>query len=170
MSIMTDELTHDKLTDLLAYDPDTGIFTWKSRANKRLFVGSRAGYVGSQGYRYIKILGKKYPEHRLAWFYVHGQLNPKRHIDHINHDRSDNRMANLRLVTAAQNAQNRSKTTHSRTQQTGIYYRKRDKKYVAQLRVGGRKVFQKAFDDADEAAQAYKEQALRYGFHANHGT
>lgn len=162
-------ISHDALIQLLDYAPDTGHFTWRTKPSKNIHAGTRAGRVDvSTGYRYINIQGKRYAEHRLAWFYVHKQM-PKYLIDHINHDRADNRLENLRQVTVSENARNRTKNTHSRTQEVGIWYNKRTHKYIAQIRLHGRKVFQKAFDDIDDAIAARKQKAKELGFHENHG-
>lgn len=165
---MLEELSHDKLLKVLHYEPSTGVFTWKERPSKRIFSGTQAGYVGSQGYRYISILGKKYLEHRIAWFYVHGKM-PEKLIDHINHNRADNRIANLRQVSIQDNARNRKRNNQSRTQEMGVHYDKRSKRFVAQIRVNGKKVFQRYFKTADEAIEARKAQAKLLGFHDNHG-
>ncbi|WP_432481699.1 HNH endonuclease signature motif containing protein [Moraxella sp. ZY200743] len=166
---MLNDLTHDTLTQTLYYDPATGHFTWRIKPSKNIHAGVRAGRVDSStGYRYINIQGKRYAEHRLAWFYIHG-TPPKHLIDHINHDRADNRINNLRQVTVSENARNRAKNTQSRTQEVGIWYNKRTRKYVAQIRLNGRKVFQKSFDDIDDAIIARKQRAIELGFHENHG-
>lgn len=166
---MLDAIDHATLLNTLHYEPTTGHFTWLIKPSKNIHRGARAGRVDkSTGYRYITIQGKRYAEHRLAWFYVHGDM-PKLLIDHINHDRSDNRLDNLRQVTVSENARNRAKNTNSRTQEVGIWYNKRTHKYIAQIRLHGRKVFQKAFDDVNDAIIARKQRAKELGFHDNHG-
>lgn len=163
-----DELTHQYLLELLDYDPETGHLTYKKRPSRKIHIGTRAGSNGNNGYRSIHLLGKSYPEHRIIWYWVHGSF-PKGHIDHINHVRDDNRISNLREVTISENARNRKRNLKSRTGEVGIWYNKRTKKYIAQIRVNGKKVFQKAFDDVDDAIKARKERARELGFHENHG-
>jgi hypothetical protein len=105
------DLTAERLRQFLAYDSETGVFT-------RLLLGRGrhkpvtappgvvAGCLGVGGYIYIKVGRTGYKAHRLAWLYVHGSW-PKHSIDHINGDRADNRIANLRDVNNMTNAENR---------------------------------------------------------------
>ncbi len=102
-----------ELHQILSYDPDTGVFTWiDPLRNPQVKAGDRAGCVrqkarpGASGYRVIKIGGKSYAEHRLAWLYMVGEW-PEHEIDHINRDTLCNRFDNLRPATRKQNAENR---------------------------------------------------------------
>lgn len=89
-----------KVREVLNYNPDTGNFT------SRLHAGVRSRcMIGSNGYIYVSYRGKKYPAHRLAWFYFHGKW-PKEDIDHINGNPSDNSIRNLREATRKQNSHN----------------------------------------------------------------
>lgn len=90
------------LQQALAYDPETGIFTWLVRPSQRARAGSPAGYPTGHGYRAIRYRGEVYLAHRLAWAFVHGAFPPEV-MDHINGDRADNRIANLRAVSQAEN-------------------------------------------------------------------
>ena len=103
----------DTLTDIdredalraLSYDPDSGIFAWRIRPCRNVFIGDRAGAKGDKGYIRIQIQGRVYMAHRLAWLCVHGRW-PAQEIDHINGERDDNRIANLREATREINGQN----------------------------------------------------------------
>ena len=97
-------MDQQRLRELLDYDAETGRFVWR-QANKRVKAGAVAGYVGNDGYVRIRASGTRFLAHRLAWFYVHGTW-PTGEIDHINGDRSDNRIANLRDVSRLTNRQN----------------------------------------------------------------
>ena len=97
-------MDQQRLRELLDYDAETGRFVWR-QANKRVKAGTVAGYVGNDGYVRIRASGTRFLAHRLAWFYVHGTW-PAGEIDHINGDRSDNRIANLRDVSRLTNRQN----------------------------------------------------------------
>jgi hypothetical protein len=102
-------LTADQLKDALHYEPETGIFTWRIRPSKSILPGMVAGCTEKRiGYVTIGIAGKVYKAHRLAWLYVHG-VWPSGLIDHINCQKADNRIANLREVTASGNSQNVNK-------------------------------------------------------------
>ena len=105
----TADITAQRLRELLHYDPETGHFTRKVRTAQRHRVGDRADLVSTTGnlagYYRVALGGTKYLAHRLAWFYVHGMW-PAGEIDHIDADRGNNRIANLRDVPAQMNKEN----------------------------------------------------------------
>jgi hypothetical protein len=94
-------LTAERLREILGYDPETGLFTRLVRTG-RIRAGEVAGTAHSRGYRSIVIDGRVYLSHRLAWLYVHGEWPPEQ-IDHINRNRADNRLVNLRAAKQSQN-------------------------------------------------------------------
>lgn len=98
-----DLLTHSLLTELVDYDPDTGIFTRKSTGKSALSV-NKSGY--GQISFYLDGKAYCYRTHRLAWFYMTGEW-PEETVDHINRVKTDNRFCNLRLATNRENASNR---------------------------------------------------------------
>jgi hypothetical protein len=100
-------LTQARLRELLSYDPETGTFIWRTRSNPRGpdLTGRRAGGLDGEGYWHIRIDGKLYGGHRLAWLWVHGRL-PNGRLDHINRSQADNRIANLREANPSQNRAN----------------------------------------------------------------
>ena len=97
-------ITQDELKSQLDYDKETGVFTWKVRNSNRVKIGQVAGNAHNCGYIELQVLGEKHLAHRLAWLYVHGEY-PKI-IDHINGNRSDNRICNLRNVGYKENTYN----------------------------------------------------------------
>lgn len=103
---MKSELSIASLREWFDYDPSTGIFRRNKRSRNQVEAGAVAGTPDGKGYLRIKILGRHYLAHRLAWLWVHGEW-PHLFIDHVDRDRSNNRIANLRLATASQNATNR---------------------------------------------------------------
>ena len=98
----------DILRSLLDYDPNTGVFTWRVARRGGAQRNSVAGSKNRLGYVKIHICGKSYWAHRLAWLYIYG-VWPSDFIDHINCEAGDNRIANLRIATNAQNMANRRK-------------------------------------------------------------
>lgn len=97
-------ITQSELKELLDYNKDTGIFTWKKRTSNRIKVGSIAGNLHNKGYIELKVNGIRFLCHRLAWFYEYDELPTL--IDHINGDKADNRLTNLRKATQQSNAYN----------------------------------------------------------------
>lgn len=150
----------DKIKEVLEYNPNTGEFTWLSnKYAKKVVPHTRAGCVNSStGYRHISVFKKRYLEHRLAWYMYYGEL-PKGQIDHINQNREDNRIVNLREVSVSENARNR-KARPSKTGVIGVHYLSNIDRYRAVITLNGKKVFQKTFKTCEEAAEA-RELALK---------
>lgn len=98
-------LTAERLRELMDYDPETGILTARVDQMKRR-AGSAVGRAHAKGYLSAMVDWREYLVHRLVWLHVHGEW-PKGVIDHINGDKRDNRIANLRDTTPAGNQQNR---------------------------------------------------------------
>lgn len=146
----------DQVRHRVNYDAATGEFSWN---NPPKHSQVRAGSIGNmnRGYKQISIDGVRYLAHRLAWFCHYG-VWPAEQIDHINGDRSDNRIANLRLADYAINAQNRSKAyRNSRLGVLGVKWHKKQRKLVAAIRVNGRTKQLGSFSTVEEASRAYHE-------------
>ena len=142
-----------RLKESLSYDPDTGIFRWKVRAADNTKVGTIAGNTSVFGYRRIRLDGKLYFSHRLAWFYHYGRW-PKFEIDHINSKKSDNRIANLRDVTRKMNKQNlRKPQGRSKTGFLGVYPSL--SKFTSKISSDGRVFHLGTFDTSAAAHRAY---------------
>lgn len=164
-------LSQERLKELLKYNPTTGIFTWQAKSSKYspILVGTRADrlHPGS-GYYRIQIDGERYAAHRLAWLYTYGYL-PDDEIDHINNDRSDNSIDNLRLADGKNNW-NTSLRVDSTTGVKGVTFHPCTGKY--QARVQFQKVMYRLglFATVAEAEQVVrkKREELHKEF-ANHG-
>lgn len=98
-------VTAERLREVLHYDPETGVFTWRVNRGNRTKAGTVAGGHHCEGYITINFDGRQYLAHRLAWFYTHGSW-PEYEIDHLNGIRKDNRLRNLRDVMKNMNQQN----------------------------------------------------------------
>jgi hypothetical protein len=146
---------------LLAYDPDTGIFIWKVARSGSARPGTRAGFIHRTGYRIIDVLSQQCLAHRLAWLLVHGEP-PASHVDHVNRDRDDNRIANLRLATNSQNRANSGLSRNNTTGFKGVSVQPRcpQHPYIAAIRHQGRDHFLGHFATAREAGDAYAEAQL----------
>lgn len=112
-------LTQARLREVLDYDPATGAFKWKVMLSSRGPIGSAAGCYSRKGYWRIRVDGREYMAHRLAWLHVTGAWPPDQ-IDHRNTKRDDNRFDNLRLATNGQNGGNRRLSAKNRTGFKGV--------------------------------------------------
>ena len=141
--------------DCLHYEPETGVFTWRMKTT-RTKIGAVAGASsGGNGYVRITLAKTSYKAHRLAWFYVYGKW-PEKHLDHINHNRADNRLANLREVSVQENMRNMGKRKNSACQYKGVTPLTQDKtRFVAQIRYDGKQRRLGIFSSQEEAHQAY---------------
>lgn len=144
-------LTQERVKELLDYYPATGVFVWKVNKN-RAKAGSTAGSPYSTGYVYIQIDGKKYKAHRLAWLYVYGCW-PDKEIDHINRNRSDNRLGNLRDTD--KNSWNTGDYKNNTSGYQGVSWHKHAKKWLAQIKVYGKQKHLGLFDTIEAANAAY---------------
>lgn len=154
----------------LDYEPDTGAFTWKVRVmcmGGGRMPGQEAGTI-KDGYRIISLYGRAYRAHHLAWLFMTGDWPPAGvDIDHINRDRSDNRWANLRLATRAQNNVNTSTRRKSRSGHRGVGRRAPGKKgrpgrWFARIVVDGKVVHLGMFDSLDEAVEARRRAEMKH--------
>lgn len=155
------------LKEYLSYDAITGHLTWIKKPSSRTVIRSRAGTLRKDGYRSIALLGGKWQEHHIIWCLVTGEY-PTHQLDHINQVRDDNRINNLREVTKAENARNRARG-ESLLDEAGIWYCKRRQRYVAEITLNGKKVYQKTFIDINQAIEERRAKAEELGFHDNHG-
>lgn len=153
------DFTASALREILDYDSGTGLFRWKAR-RQRVVVGSVAGARDDRGYTRITIGRRGFRAHRLAWLYVHGQW-PDSDIDHINGQRSDNRIGNLRVCTNSENGQNRGLNANNRSGFTGVSYHRQTGKWQAHIHGGGKRHRLGEYDTAEQAAQAYAEAKTR---------
>ena len=144
----------DRLQKLLDYDPDTGLFTWLVRTNKRIKIGAAAGSPHNEGYRQIKIDGEKHLAHRLAWLWMTGDW-PAHQLDHINGIRDDNRWDNLREATQAENNQNMAMHRDNTSGFMGVCWHRLAGKWMAQIRVAGRSRYLGLFTTPEAAHEAY---------------
>jgi hypothetical protein len=106
--------------------------------------------------------------HRVAWALHYGEW-PSDQIDHVNGDKTDNRLENLRIVTAQGNAKNRSLRSDNTSGHVGVYWVRETKKWSAQIKVDGRQKTIGSFESLEDAVKARKAAEDLNGYHANHG-
>lgn len=150
----------DEIRKIVSYDPVTGIFTRIASKNRPWNIGQRAGATAATGYRSIFINGSYYLEHRIAWVLVYGDIANGLTIDHINGDKADNRICNLRLATDCQNSYYRSRQSNNNSGFKGVYQRENGK-YRATITVNKKTKNLGTFDTKEEAYAIYCEAARR---------
>lgn len=148
-------LTFEQAQQAFAYDADTGELTWNTRRSSNAPAGGVAGCVNERGYRVVSYSGRAYKAHRLIWLIVNGAW-PVAEIDHINGDRGDNRIANLREADHAFNQQNqRTAQRKNRSGLLGVSWHKSTGKWQAQIWADGKQINLGEFHAPDEAHAAY---------------
>jgi hypothetical protein len=153
-------LTLARVRELLKYDPETGVFTWRVRVSNRR-AGSAAGTLRPDGYLNISIDGQTSLAHRLAWFYMTGKW-PQEIVDHRDRNKANNAFENLRDTSYQFNNQNSTTSrAHSKSGLMGVS-EKENGKFFARIKLANRKVFYiGTFDTADEAAKAYMAEKMK---------
>ena len=125
-------MTPELLDNLFKYDD--GFLYWKKRPHNRgvrAIVGEKAGYIDAKGYQSIQILGKAYKTHRLVFMMFNGYFPQT--VDHIDGDKLNNRIENLRGATISQNCANRGAPKNSSTGIKNVSYRPRDDKFIVSV-------------------------------------
>jgi hypothetical protein len=145
------KLTQKRLKEVLKYYPGSGIFRWRKsfRGMKRKIAGCKR----PNGYVVIQIDGELHYAHRLAWLYVHGYF-PEHGIDHIDKNPSNNKIKNLREATNQCNLRNTGNPIDNTSGVKGVYWFKRDNKWMAYIAVNGKQKnlgYYKNFDNAVKA-------------------
>lgn len=174
------------MRQLLKYDPDSGVFTWKARRPEMFNNGGKytqdqlckrwnTRCAGKQaftskdgrGYHQTKVLDKTITAHRTAFCLMEGRWPD--HVDHISGDISDNRWINLREVDNHENCKNRSMQSNNTTGMVGVRWRSDFSKWVADIKVNGKSIHLGSFETVVDAVASRKRAERLNGFHKNHG-
>ena len=161
------ELTQQQLKTQVHYNPRTGIFKRTVKTSKAN-IGDEITRKTNRGYIQFSVLGKLYSGHRLAWLYEHGKF-PKNQIDHINHDRIDNRIDNLREATNAENHKNRTMQSNNTSGYNGVYWREDRRRWYVSITIDQKTKHIGYFKAKDDAVSARKEAEKKYNFYNNYG-
>lgn len=155
-------LSKKEVDELFDYNPNTGDFCWKVSRSNVVKSGTPVKHVSKCGYRQVRLKKHLWMVHRLIWLKVYGEF-PDGYIDHINGNRLDNSLINLRVVDKNKNMQNRkSANRDSKSGVLGVCYDKQSGKYRAQLVINFVKVLNKKFNTLDEAKSAYNIAKEKY--------
>ena len=138
------DINADLLRMELTYNPQTGVFT--RRGDTKV-----SGRIATKGYRQIMVLGKRYMAHRLAWLYIHGEW-PADQLDHINRNKDDNRIENLREVSNKQNQENIPHWSHNTSGRRGVRFLRGG--WIAEIVQHKRKIHLGRFDNIIDAVAA----------------
>ena len=162
-------LSVTRLRELLHYDSESGVFTWRVRPTKRSRVrpGDVAGVVNHKGYRYIGVEGARCLAHRLAWFYSY-EVWPTNEVDHVDRCPTNNSLSNLRDVTHAENQQNKQKAYvgNKSSGMLGVCLDRRNSKWKAHIQAFGVRKHIGFFDTKEAARVAYLSAKQTLHVHA----
>jgi len=139
------EITQNLIKELFFYEG--GKLFNRAKRNGKALAGEEAGYLDKTGYRIIRIKGKTCYSHRLIYMYHNGEITSDLHIDHIDRNKYNNNIENLRLVTIQENQFN--------TDAKGYYFHKPSNKFMAYIKVHQKQINLGYFDAEKEARTAY---------------
>lgn len=180
-------LTYHDVARLLKADFETGRLYWLPRApdifkktaartadhtcrwwNSRFANAEAFTSINANGYHSGKLFRRGYEAHRVIWLLAH-RAWPEDQIDHINGDRSDNRLANLRAVTLAENVKNQRLRVTNNSGIMGVSWKASNGKWQARICVNGRDKYLGLFESLSDACAVRKAAEIEYGYHPNHG-
>ena len=144
----------ERVRGVLTYSPETGVFTWRESLSNSAAAGRRAGARNSKGYVSIGIDGKKYQAHRIAWLYCYGVDPGDSEIDHIDMDKANNAITNLRLATRKQNNENIGLPKNSTSGVRGVSFQKNEKHWTAYIYHNRKRIHLGCFKEMQPAVEA----------------
>lgn len=160
-------MDRNELLKHFRYEPDTGELFWVLPTANRVKKGDRVGYKSSDGYMYFGFKGKTLKVHRAAYLMYYGYLPEQ--IDHIDHNRINNKIENLRSSSPKDNSRNHTLQKNNTSGQVGVTWSKSRKKWVAMIWNNSKPIYIGRFINKEDAIKARKEAEVKYGYHTNHG-
>lgn len=162
------EMNIAEIKESLSYCADTGIAKWMVKRTGKAKEGSSAGYLRRDGYLEVKINNVSFLLHRVIWALHYGVWH-KGEIDHIDGNKTNNRIANLRAATKSENQRNAGLRFDNKSGCPGVCWYKQTGKWVANITLGNKRKHLGFFDKLEDAIAARKQADKDYGFHKNHG-
>ena len=150
------EIPVERLRECLSYNRRTGVLRWKVRPADNVYAGTVAGCIDHRGYRLVRLDRRLLLAHRVAWA-IHYGAWPECDLDHRNMDKSDNRIANLRLASRALNIAN-TPPRRANGLPKGCYRTKGRRRWYSKIQIDGKVKRLGGFDTAAEAAAAFKRE------------
>ena len=158
-----------ELKDSLKYDKEEGKFYWKKRYSNRIHIEDVAGSYSNR-YASLTVKGYKFLIHKLVWYFENDLYPDDSQIDHIDQDTHNNRIDNLRIVTAKENSMNKPKRRDNTSGITGVSFDKQTNKWVVRIKNHEGKYENRGrFTSIDEAKQARDRALIELGYSENHG-
>ena len=159
-------ITKEELGDVFTYVD--GSFYWKIKPSSRVNIGDKVGGTDGGGYIRNRIHGRCYSTHRLIFLFFNGYV--PEYIDHIDGNRSNNKIENLRECTWSQNQQNSKLRTNNTSGIKGLSYVKRSNKWLARISLNKKVLFYKEYSSKSEAVfELRKERERLHSEFSNHG-
>lgn len=155
MNLKEEEITQQLLKELFYYNPITGVFIRRKCTANRHKLNETVGTINNQGYVVFSVGGKVRLAHRMAWIYMFGSIS-KETIDHINGNRDDNRISNLREASRKENQHNRKATKRNKLGIKGIS--KVGDLYKACIYHNGKNVYIGTYSDLNKAIEEYRKK------------
>lgn len=161
------DITYDQLVASVTYDAQAGVF-YRASSLGGVSIGSIAGGLHANGYVMMNVSKRKVLAHRMAWLWVYGYL-PNAEIDHINGNKADNRISNLRIASRCENQMNVAITVANTSGIKGVCYNKLASKWQAYIQANNKRHYLGLFSSKENAAEAYRvaEKQLHGEFAAN---
>lgn len=160
----------ERLHELFRYNAETGNLIRRIHVSSNARAGDVAGTVSRHGYLQVSIDKKLYHGHRIIWRMVKGEIPVGMCIDHIDNDKLNNKLENLRLATMSNNNCNRSMSSNNTSGLKGASYERRSGKFQSHIKINGKQMNLGLFDTVELAHQAYcKAAVVHHGEFANFG-
>ena len=157
------KLTQEYLKEILDYNHETGVFTWKVDRRKYVKKGNVAGSLHHTGYWDIRIKGSVYRAHRLAFLFMDGYL-PENDVDHVDRNKLNNSWINLREVSRSCNMRNQKININNKSGVSGVSWYKRGKKWQSSIGIPKKQIHLGFFDNLIDAVKARWNAELKYNF------